>query len=60
MVWSHVGHMHWSSKDTPGFIVEVKIVDGISNCIVVDNETGEIIKDETYDHPLEAMNAVKK
>ena len=60
MVWLHVGRMHWVSKDVANFLLEVKIVDGVSHYRAIDEETGEILKDEQYQHPLDAMASASK
>ena len=59
MVWTHKAHMHWATEEVKGLILEVKIVKGTSHMRAVSSETGEVLKEEKHNHPIEAMGSAK-
>jgi len=55
MIWTRSGRMHWTSMDAPGTMMDVRIVEGDVTLDIIDAESGEIIKTENHNHPLDAM-----
>ena len=59
MVWTHKARMHWATEEVVGLILEVKVYKGKSHMRAVNSETGEVLKEEKHNHPLDAMTAAK-
>ena len=55
MVWNHSGFKHWTSINIKGLMIDVRIVKNISYYSVIDDETGEVLRTEEFNHPLDAM-----
>lgn len=57
MVFKPTSRLHWESKDIKGVVITVHInSEGEAIFVAKNAETGKLIEERKFEHPIEAMN----